>query len=275
MNAPRIFSDRQMVGVMHRLHLSLDATCSRIGDISLGEQALLTNVGEFDSGFPLKWAQEELMGLDVPRHFVDLLERKELVSRIRSKIDKRGFALTATQKGRARLTLVDEAIAAALIYENKRWKEEEFAYLTTQMHALPNIFSEQRRITTIFSGEFLAMVHRYHQIIIQVASHYGLTSLQLAILCAFEEGKTRAPDHFKHLAGVSESVIEFQMNDLKNKNLVRINRVSELTEKGTQRRNDLLAMITSQMDALFVAYPESDTALFEDLGEYCMYLFSS
>lgn len=269
-----LFSKLQMVPLMQKLYVAMDAVCQSTGDISLGEYALLASVAEVDSGFPLKEIRVDFERFDNPNYYVELLENKELITRIRNRADLRGYALKVSPKGRARISLLDESIASALISAHETWTEDEFELFISKAHALAHITYPTRRTSTIFPAVFISLVHKYHQLILRIAAYYGMTSLQIALLStAKEESLSIALSSDLHTPLAADSIVEIQLHDLMSKDIILQDEIIELTEKGQKRLDEFAKHLSHHANNLFAHFPlESESAL-EELGEYCIYLF--
>lgn len=283
MITPSVFLDKNFIAATKKLYVTMEVTAHRAGDISFGEYALLVNCAEFESGLPLNWILSSPDDQEDALCSVRMLEEKELLQRARMSTDRRSFTLMVTPKGRTRLALTDQAIAAAFISLYEKWTEEEFEYLINKMQALPTAYvihsakdsATTARIGTIFPGAFLSFVHKHRRSMVKIAAYYGLTTLQTNILYAFKDTNMTLPlNYFTRFSDLPSVVLEFQMNDLAKRDLLAIGHLLELTEKGSLRVEDMTRKIALHMDSFFADYLEEDAVLFEELGEYCVYLFS-
>lgn len=275
MTAFSVFVEGQTVIMMQKLSATIEAACGFSGDLSLGEYALLVIISESSEGVPLKEIESGFKRMVDPQPLVELLILKELIQRIRSTTDRRGFALKVTSKGRARISLVDESIAAAVISANKEWSESEFEYLVMKIHKFSNAMDAQKKVSTLFSGVFLLLVFRYHQMIAKAAAHFAMTSLQAALLYVYGEGgETLIPSALASQTNMPLTLVEQQTDDLVKKGFLCTLQPYELTEKGQRRVDDLTRVFLSQEDSVMEGYSDEGISVSEELGEYCLFLYA-
>ncbi len=267
-----IFSDRKLVVAIQKFYFAIEEACLMIGDISLKEYVILVAMGELASGFPLNGAKTKCDTDNDSNYCALFLEEKELAVRVRNSNDRRGFALSITAKGRARLNLIDNTISKTLISRNPNWSEAEFEYLVSKAHALPSIYPNTR-ITTILSSEFLVFLQKYHQALTNVAAYYGMTSSQIAILCAYENSENLLSlEYVQRLHGNSNLVIEFLLEDLEKKTLIDVSHCVEITQKGQQRIKELTREVAFYVSDYLDKYSEHEVSLYEELCEHLVYM---
>lgn len=275
MKAPSLFTEGQSIFALQKMFATVDAACTLAGDVSLGAYALLVTLAESEGGIPLKSIESDFKASEDPLPYVESLISKELAERIRSATDRRGFALKITPKGRARIALVDESIAAGLIAANREWSEAEFEYLIMKIHKLSTAVEAQCKVTTLFSGAFLLRMFWYHHLVVEVAAYFAMSSLQLALLYAFADAEEASiSPALARQMNTPLNLLELQVDDLVKKGLICDTHSCELTEKGRQRSVDATNMISTHLNQLAEGGSEESLTASEALGEYSLFLYT-
>lgn len=269
-----IFHGRHLVVALRNVQAIMDVACTGVGDMSLVEYTYLVSASEFDAGLSLKRMQVDFGGFQNQEHYINLLEEKELAQRVRNCSDRRGFALKTTAKGRFRISLVDKAIAAALIASSKQLSEQSFDHLVAQLSLFSAAHEPQRRVLTFFPGVVLLLVCKYHQLVVQESAFLGMTSFQTSTLCVldYSDGALSSAQLARRL-GVQEDIMDLQLNYLEESHSVRGENAFELTEEGRERTDRVARRLSARLDAFLDELSEADLALLESLSAYCAYLF--
>lgn len=270
-----IFAEAPAVVAMRKAHAAMGAACNNVGDASLAEHAFLVASSEFEAGASLKRMRESLLPHEDCDRLVRLLESKEFAVRVRDRSDRRGFALKATSKGRTRIELVDEAMGVALVSASDRLSEQTFEHLVMQMRACSDACEPDRRVATLFPGIVLLMLCGYHEAVANESAYLGMTALQMASLCALVASDAAQPEALARKVGVSDEIMELQLARLESSQVVvRDDETLELADEGRQRVGRFLDKIAVRSRRCLSEHTEGNASLLQELGAYCIYLFS-
>lgn len=275
MSENSVFLNKRMVGALHKLFVDIDSLCSYAGDIHLAEYALLSMAVEKEQGLSFKRITSLLDSAARYSDSTEVLEAKELVSRIRDTEDRRGFALSVTQKGKIRAALLDNALALSLAAANDRMSEETLEYLVTKMHAFANAIEPSFVSNRLFPSSALDLIHSYVHIATKGSSVFGLTAMQIAMLCDLESlhecatfaATDNQPTYF-------EAVARYELEDLEEKDFLHTLGTIHLHERGLQRCKEFSRKVDPWITLLLEQYPDSARAPLEELGECILFLFA-
>ena len=269
-----ILVERRMIVFMQRLYQLIERVTLAVGDMSFAEYGLAVNAAEMDHGLPLRAVQPRFSQFSNMLHYIELLEQKELVQRVRSHTDRRGYAVVTSDKGRARIGLADKTVALLFINEERRLTEELFEELVMRMRSFSVAADPTRRIFTLMPGTVLEYVGVYHLLLAEESSHMGLSSLQMSILCCLaSESDPVTTDVVALRLGLPLDVAEMCLVDLAERRLLREESGWwELRDEGSRRVATFLARFVARFDGEVGMLDDELIVLLESLVEFFAYL---
>ena len=273
--ARTIMTSKRTVVSMQKLYMKLLEVSLSVGDMSFTEYSFLANA--FDAGGILSLKRlRRAVGMDIDiSPFVSMLEHKDLFLRTRDSVDRRGFAVKVTSKGVSRLQMVDQAVSTELVATNPNMTERTFLRLANSMHLLSAAVGYGADSEHIFTGAPLIFMNAYHHLVMVESSYFGMTSLQMALLCMFDKQGVFHSEQLQNMPTLSPEVIEYQISTLVENGCVQESeRTLEITQKGVKR----LSGFAKRIDTLVKkAEDECGSELMRaanDLCECCVYLYA-
>ncbi len=272
--AQSVLSSKRTIVAMHRFYMQLVQTCERLADLSLPEYTILTCIAEKDGGFSLKKFRT-LFELDTdPMSFIDMLEEKELIARVRDKNDRRAFVLVCTEKGEERLRIADKGVASEIITLNPRIAERSFLRFANLMHSMCRSIGFPTSSDYIFTGPALSFIDAYHRAAMRESSYFGLTSLQMGILSSFDgNGEYHRGVEDPRLLSTADS-IHGQLRYLESNGYVLTGKILEITQKGVERQKAFADRLENDLRDILSVLPGASFILFVEFCDLCVYLFS-
>ncbi|MCR5583158.1 MAG: hypothetical protein K6F70_06090 [Eggerthellaceae bacterium] len=273
MQGDEILFDPRFMYVVQRMSATTDLACLQVTALSLGEYAMLLRIAEAGEGLLLHELEHEFGFVKTPQYLISILEEKELVRRVRSRSDKRAFACEVSSKGRARIALVDEAIAVSLVGSNPDLCEEDLGALIDQFQAIAR-FDAGRHPTTMFPSVALVALFKYRQLFERACSVAGILPLQMALLCILS-----SRDIAYDLSSLStktalfDFAIEFQLKAMMRKGLVLYEEGYLATGRGVERMNDLVTQFSVELGRDFAQRDSDVQDAYRNLAGYMLYLF--
>lgn len=269
----RFEHDMKLFHIMQRLYSISNFTASGVGDVGMGEYAMLLEISEFDDGVPLRNLEFTFNCLSNPQYAELLLEDKELTRRVRNRADKRSYSCQATTKGRAHVAAIDEALAVAIIGANPNLGENDLGVLIDRLQSLVG-HEQDRHSSTIFPADAIVGAYRYHRLAAHACSAIGIPLLQASLLCIMATSETpRNVAYFASHTSIFDSIIEFQLGELMDKKLVRFGGEYEITDRGMQRLEKIFEQFSESFQSDLRRHPEVDAENLRDISHYLLYLF--
>ncbi len=290
-----MINKKHILVIMQKLYSVLNYAADTSGDLLLSEYACLVTISEFENGLSIQRIKQALSGCNNPAALITSLEDKELVERMRSKLDRRAFSLFTTAKGRSRIDLMDEALSFALIDASDRLTEATFNQLQNLFYdsASPGkgqgdyegqggrgVLEGQRKITTLLPGSTLSFLCNYHSAAVKESSLFGISSTQAVILILI--GETEAATSAERIAQLlllPTNTLLLHLEKLEARGLVKeVNGKNEfiLLDEGHRRVDSFIARFESTGRSFGAAMEQLDKdrmATVEDLLELLLYLF--
>ena len=263
-----VFAEPQMVVLAWRLYSALDAACFAASDLPLPAYALLVSSSEREEGLTLKEARaqfDEPFGLEC---LARMLERPELVERVRNPRNRREFSLRATRKGLMRIDCVDEMLALRVLSFAGTLDEGLFEQMVDRMTSLSLSEDGASRVATMFPGTALRMFSAYRAIAAEESARVGLTSLQTALLCALDVGIDIGA--IPGCEGISDDAVERQLGELREKGFI-CDTGQALSEEGIERTDAFCRSVRSCVDDSASRYGERTMACARELCELALY----
>ena len=180
-----LIDERQLLVVLQKIYSVLNFTSNSVGDLLLTDYAYLLTISEYEGGISHKRLERDFVFRKNTSAVVSALEDRELIERIRDKHDRRAYASLITAKGRARIELLDEALAISLIETSGRLTEETFNRLVEKLGAV-SLPEEGRKVETLLPASALVALCNYHDAAMRVGGAIGLTTASAAILVMLE-----------------------------------------------------------------------------------------
>lgn len=274
-----LLSDPATVAVLHQLHGIMDDACRMAGDLDLPGAAVLADAVACERGVPLRRLRGEYgfcaEGAEGTAPFVQPLAERELAVLGRSAEDRRALALCATAKGAERSALIDRALGSQLLEAFPGLTEENFDQLVALCYGYARAAGHPATATGLFPAPVLRQLAAFWHRVVVIAARFGMTSLQVVALggvCVSRPGLSAGARAAG--LGLSERLLEVQMEGLRDRGLVLEGDRPGCTEAGSQRIADFTQRLAGAVAEGWEALPSSERSALGKLLQYALYLFS-
>lgn len=275
---PALLTESVTVGVLHRLYGILDAASRESADLGAASYAVLAEVAHAEEGISLRTLKEAYGFSDIAPSFQHQLEERELAVYVRSAADRRSLALRATPKGVDRAAFIDSVLATRILEVFPGLTEENFDRLMELCYAHAAAAGALGRALGLIPGPCLRQLVRFEHTLVVVASRFGMSALQVALLGSICDCRPW-PWAARGLAGAADvatqdCVVRACLDVLRDRGLVQEGEELSCTDLGAQRLVDVSQRLSESFSRDWEQIPERERAALGPLLQYALYLFS-
>lgn len=247
-----------------RAYFALEKTCSGVGDIPFFDYQIMLAAVSFKDGYPIKALSSNFL---IPQeHLTSIvysLERRGLVSLLRSSSDKRALAVGVAQKGLRLTKLIDAALGFTLIQTWNNLPSEVLESIIENAKSLEKDLKNNEKSTAeiMLPSFFLCLLFRFKMSINRASSQVGITSLQATSLLVLDDVKVeKSGEGISRYLQLSEPEALASLLNLEEAKLIAINEVGNpainLTDAGINCVDEFLHVLTETMSWCFRDFSE-------------------